>query len=518
MVSNNSLPRLFSIGQSLQKHTSAGDWQPYWPTHNNKSRDEGMIPNQQQSVEQDDWEIDTQEAPKKPTRQPKIANPVGYAPNIYSNAIPSSENAGPTYGGATELAQANRGVGDANENDDDWFRGDKPTTNRQIWDSANARSSSTTIIAPQALPTPTVQLLRRTPNSASSGSNSPGSGANGEKKGKSMEERAEEYRLARERIFGTAADPAASGASSPSVQGSAGQNTTTPSSSTPPPSAFAKLSLNPSDKDRRQDRRSTSGNGRQRGHNPSGANAGNNDNSNNSSNSRFGGNGGVTGNGRERDGSYSSYTQRDGSYNRFPADTPRDLSSAYTSTLTSSSSSASPSLSATRMTDRPFAGLVPSQVRTTRSPNPTNPVNVTNSTYPIYPNNPMGRLATTGGNGNHGIRGGGYSSSTDMIAGSAAGPGLATGAQGGVVRQPLGPGTGQAGGFGIGFGGAGARVGGEGSLRYGNGYEYGDGYGGSDDRSASAGGNRGYGGNGINGSGNRGVEPNYSPGFRNARQ
>ncbi|KIR70802.1 hypothetical protein I310_05214 [Cryptococcus deuterogattii CA1014] len=450
------------------------------------------------------------------TLQPKIANPVGYAPNTYSNAIPSSQNAGPTYGGATELAQANRGVGDANEDDDDWFRGDRPTTNRQIWDSANARSSSTTIIAPQALPTPTVQLLRRTPNSASSGSNSPSNGVNGEKKGKSMEERAEEYRLARERIFGTAADPAASDASSPSVQGSAGQSATTPSSSTPSPSAFAKLSLNPSDKDRRPDRRSTSGNGRQRGHNPSGANAGNNNNSNNSSNIRFGGNGGVTGNGRERDGSYSSYTQRDGSYNRFPADTPRDLSSAYTSTPTSSSSSSSPSLSATRMTDRPFAGLVPSQVRTTRSPNPTNPANVTNSTYPVYPNNPMGRPATTGGNGNPGIRGGGYSSWTDMTPGLAAGPGPATGAQGGVVRQPLGPGTGQAGGFGIGFGGAGARVGSEGGQGYGNGYGYG--YGGSDGRSAGAGGNRGNGGNGINGSGNRGAESNNSPGFRNARQ
>lgn len=58
MVSNNSLPRLF-FGQSFQKLTCAGDWQPYWPTHNSKSRDEGMISNQQQSVEQDDWEIDT---------------------------------------------------------------------------------------------------------------------------------------------------------------------------------------------------------------------------------------------------------------------------------------------------------------------------------------------------------------------------------------------------------------------------------------------------------------------------
>lgn len=394
------------------------------------------------------------------------------------------------------------------------------SSNLQKLNCRNARSSSTTIIAPQALPTPAVQLLRRTPNSASSGSNSPSNGVIGEKKGKSMEERAEEYRLARERIFGTAADPAASDASSPSVQGSAGQNATTPSSSTSSPSAFAKLSLNPSDKDRRQDRRSISGNGRQRGRNPSGANAGNNNNSNNSSNSRFGGNGGVTGNGRERDGSYSSYTQRDGSYNRFPADTPRGLSSAYTSTPTSSSSSSSPSLSATRMTDRPFAGLVPSQVRTTLSPNPTNPANVINPTYTIYPNNPMGRPATTGGNGNPGIRGGEYSSSTDMTPGSAAGPGLATGAQGGVVRQPLGPGAGQAGGFGIGFGGAGARIGGEGSLGYGNGYGYGYGYGygGNDDRNASAGGNRGYGGNGINGSGNRGAEANYSPGFRNARQ
>lgn len=389
------------------------------------------------------------------------------------------------------------------------------SSNLQKLNCRNARSSSTTIIAPQALPTPTVQLLRRTPNSASFGSSSPSNGVNGEKKGKSMEERAEEYRLARERIFGTAADRAASDASSPSVQGSAGQNATTPSSSTPSPAAFGKLSLNPSDKDRKQDRRSTSGNGRQRGHNPSGANAGNNNNSNNSSNSRFGENGGVTGNGRERDGSYSSYTQRDGSYNRFPADTPRDLSSAYTFTPTSSSSSSSPSLSATRMIDRPFAGLVPSQVRTARSPNPTNPANVTNSTYPIYPNNPMGRPATTGGNGNPGIRGGGYSSSTDMTPGSAA-PRLATGAQGGVVRQPLGPGAGQAGGFGIGFGGAGARVGGEGSLGYGNGYGYG--YGGNDDRSACAGGNRGYSGNGSNGSGNRGAESNYSPGFRNARQ
>lgn len=58
MVSNDSLLRLFSFGQSLQKLTSVRDWRPYWPTHNSKSGDEGMIPNQQQSVEQDDWEID----------------------------------------------------------------------------------------------------------------------------------------------------------------------------------------------------------------------------------------------------------------------------------------------------------------------------------------------------------------------------------------------------------------------------------------------------------------------------
>lgn len=87
-----------------------------------------MIPNQQQSVYQDDWEIDT----VRFFYSPFFPSPA----NTYSNAIPSSQNAGPTYGGATGLAQANRGVGDANEDDDDWFRGDRPTTNRQIWDSA----------------------------------------------------------------------------------------------------------------------------------------------------------------------------------------------------------------------------------------------------------------------------------------------------------------------------------------------------------------------------------------------
>ncbi|EAL17601.1 hypothetical protein CNBM0160 [Cryptococcus deneoformans B-3501A] len=473
-----------------------------------------MTPNQQQSVEQDDWEIDTQEVilPKKLVRQPKVASPVGHGPNVSSTAISSSQNAGASYGSATGLAQANKGTGDVNEDEDDWFRGDRPTTNRQIWDSANARTPSTTIIAPQALPTPTVQLLRRTPNSASSGSNSPGNGANGEKKGKSMEERAEEYRLARERIFGAEAAPAASDTSSASAQGSAGRNATTSSSPAPSPSEFANLSLNSSDKDRRQDRRSTSGNGRQRGLNATGTNAGNNNNSNNSSNNRFGGNGGAAGSMGERNGFYSGYTQRNESYNRFPADTPRDLSSAYTYTPTSSSSP-SPS-SAARTTDRPFAGLVPSQVRTGCSPNPTNPTNLTNSMYPTNPTNPVGRPTTTGDNGSPGLRSGEYSS-TDMIPGSAAGPGLGSGAQGGVLRQPLGPGVGQAGGFGIGFGGAGAGAGREGGQGYGNAY----GYGGSGGFSAGAGGNRGYGGNGGNGSGNRGVGSKYSPsGFRNPRQ
>ncbi|OXG44379.1 hypothetical protein J010_06241 [Cryptococcus neoformans] len=473
-----------------------------------------MIPNQQQSVEQDDWEIDTQEVPKKLARQSKLANPVSYAPNTSFTTAPSSQDAGPDYGSATGLARANRGVGDVNEDEDDWFRGDRPTTNRQVWDSANSRNPSTTIIAPQALPTPTVQLLRRTPNLASSSPNSSGNGANGEKKGKSMVERAEEYRLARERIFGAATTPAAFAASSASIQSSAGPNATTSSSSTPSPSAFAKLSLNPSDKDRRQDRRSTSGNGRQRGHNPSGTNAGNNNNSNNNSNSRFGGNGGVSGNGGEWNGYYSGYTQRAESYNRFPADTPRDLSSVYTYTPTSSSSS-SPSSSAARTTDRPFAGLVPSQIRTGCSPNPTNPANLTSSTYPTNPTNSMGRPTTAGGNGSYGLRGGEYSPLTDMTPGSAAGPGLGSGAQGGVLRQPLGPGVGQTGGFGIGFGGTGAGGGNERAQGYGNVF----GYGGSGGLSVAAGGNHSYGGNGGNGSGNRGAGSNYSPsGFHNPRQ
>lgn len=76
--------------------------------------------------------------PKKLVRQTMVASPVGHGPNVSSTAIFSSQNAGASYGSATGLAQTNKGTGDVNEDEDDWFRGDRPTTNRQIWDSAYA--------------------------------------------------------------------------------------------------------------------------------------------------------------------------------------------------------------------------------------------------------------------------------------------------------------------------------------------------------------------------------------------
>ncbi|WWC98373.1 hypothetical protein V866_005264 [Kwoniella sp. B9012] len=87
-----------------------------------------------------------------------------------------------------------------NDEGDDWFRGNRPMSNRQIWDSANSRPTPTQIISPLPLPTPKVQLLRRP--ASSSPSNNEGANKGGNGKMKSLEEREEQYRLARERIFG----------------------------------------------------------------------------------------------------------------------------------------------------------------------------------------------------------------------------------------------------------------------------------------------------------------------------
>ncbi|WVQ85761.1 hypothetical protein IAT38_007928 [Cryptococcus sp. DSM 104549] len=94
---------------------------------------------------------------------------------------------------------------------DDWFRGTKPATNRQIWESANSRSpSNTTIISPTPLPQPKVQLLRRPNSGSSTPSNNP-SPLPAKSRTKTLEEREEEYKLARERIFGTSTPDADGG-------------------------------------------------------------------------------------------------------------------------------------------------------------------------------------------------------------------------------------------------------------------------------------------------------------------
>ncbi|WWC72783.1 uncharacterized protein I206_106747 [Kwoniella pini CBS 10737] len=88
------------------------------------------------------------------------------------------------------------------EVEDDWFRGNKPMSNRQIWDSANSRSIQTQILYPQPLPEPKVQLLRRPINSSSSSNSSSNLNLKENNQKKSLVEREEQYRLARERIFG----------------------------------------------------------------------------------------------------------------------------------------------------------------------------------------------------------------------------------------------------------------------------------------------------------------------------
>ncbi|WVR08796.1 hypothetical protein IAU60_005854 [Kwoniella sp. DSM 27419] len=114
---------------------------------------------------------------------------------------------------------------DARDEGDDWFRGSKPMSNRQIWDSANTRTSAPAvqIISPQPLPQPKVQLLRRPASSSPSGSG-PEGGQKGPNRVKTLEEREEEYRLARERIFGPSQDepgPSVAGGGSASAGASA---------------------------------------------------------------------------------------------------------------------------------------------------------------------------------------------------------------------------------------------------------------------------------------------------------
>ncbi|WVQ77609.1 hypothetical protein IAR50_007297 [Cryptococcus sp. DSM 104548] len=155
-------------------------------------------------TDDDDWETSDID-PKKSLRPTASAfNPIARpSPPTW---LPSQGAAGPSY------LSAQQRVADGEE--DDWFRGDRrPQNNRQIWDSANTKPKAPSILAPQILPQPKVQLLRRTPSNSSpnsSGASSPTGEAN---KVKSYEERQEEYRLARERIFG--AEDAVEGSSKP---------------------------------------------------------------------------------------------------------------------------------------------------------------------------------------------------------------------------------------------------------------------------------------------------------------
>ncbi|BEJ10995.1 hypothetical protein CspHIS471_0104170 [Cutaneotrichosporon sp. HIS471] len=98
------------------------------------------------------------------------------------------------------------------DDDDEWFRG-VPASNRQIWDSANRPAIQMT--APSA-PPPKLQILKRdAPPRPTSGSSS------GTATPKTLAQREEEYRLARERIFGKEKDEVPSSSASTSSTTSA---------------------------------------------------------------------------------------------------------------------------------------------------------------------------------------------------------------------------------------------------------------------------------------------------------
>ncbi|GMK58449.1 hypothetical protein CspeluHIS016_0504810 [Cutaneotrichosporon spelunceum] len=99
------------------------------------------------------------------------------------------------------------------DDEDDWFRG-APVSNRQIWDSAN--HPAVLMTAPSA-PPPKLQILKRdAPPRSASGSSS------GAATPKTLAQREEEYRLARERIFGKDKDEVPSSSASASSTTSAG--------------------------------------------------------------------------------------------------------------------------------------------------------------------------------------------------------------------------------------------------------------------------------------------------------
>ncbi|ODN98232.1 hypothetical protein I350_07878 [Cryptococcus amylolentus CBS 6273] len=156
----------------------------------------------------DDWET-SDIVPKKilrPTANTFNPTPRPLPPTWGPPQIP----AGPSY--SYLPAQQRQRVAEGEE--DDWFRGDRrPQNNRQIWDSANTKPKTPSILSPQILPQPQVQLLRRTPSHSSP--NSSGTSSPTGDKVKSYEERQEEYRLARERIFGAEGAVEGSGSSKP---------------------------------------------------------------------------------------------------------------------------------------------------------------------------------------------------------------------------------------------------------------------------------------------------------------
>ncbi|BEI87728.1 uncharacterized protein CcaverHIS019_0104460 [Cutaneotrichosporon cavernicola] len=98
------------------------------------------------------------------------------------------------------------------EDDDEWFRG-VPASNRQIWDSANRPAIQMTAAS---APPPKLQILKRdAPPRPTSGSSS------GTATPKTLAQREEEYRLARERIFGKEKDEVPSSSASTSSTTSA---------------------------------------------------------------------------------------------------------------------------------------------------------------------------------------------------------------------------------------------------------------------------------------------------------
>ncbi|WRT70914.1 uncharacterized protein IL334_007913 [Kwoniella shivajii] len=164
------------------------------------------------TIEEDDWEtaditlssksnkaiLPPSLRPQAASFQPRPSQPQSQPQSSIQPALHTRNQPTASSSRQPGLLQR-RDTPDKVEEDDDWFRGNKPMSNRQIWDSANARPAQAQILSPQPIPGPKLQLLRRPVSSSPSSNDSSKGGI----KAKTLEEREEEYRLARERIFGS---------------------------------------------------------------------------------------------------------------------------------------------------------------------------------------------------------------------------------------------------------------------------------------------------------------------------